>query len=454
MDAMGSRPSTFTPERLIDREAPGWEAARQAWNLASEQRPDLVAYPESTEEVVELVRMAAARGLGIAPQGTGHGAGPLSGLLEGTILLNTSRMRSLDIDPQRARMRVGAGVQWAEVQAAGAPYGLAGLAGSAPDVGVVGYSLGGGLGWLGRKFGLACNSVVAARMVLPDGCILEVDAVREPELFWALRGGGGGLGIVTELEFGLHAVPRLYAGDLFWPMERAAEILGTWCEWTAALPDTVTSVGRLLNLPPLPQLPDHLRGKAFVLVETACLTTKDDGIELMRPLRDLGPAMDTMMVMDATGLGALHMDPPQPSPALIDGNLLRELPQAGLDALLAAAGPGSGSRLLSVEIRHLGGALAIPAQMPSALPSLDAAFAEVAISMIPSPEMAAGVLAEADRLNEAIRPWTAERQYLNFAERASGLADLFPLETCDRLGVLKARLDPKNVIRATHPIPG
>lgn len=246
--AVGTLPSRLAG-RVLSEADEGWDLARRAWNLAADQHPRYVAFPETAQEVVDVVAFARAEGLGVAPQGTGHGAGPL-GALDGCVLLSTSRMREVAIDPDRRSARIGAGVKWGEVQAAAAAHGLAGLAGSSPDVGVVGYTLGGGLGWLGRRYGLACNSLLAADVVTADGRMLRVDGEHEPDLFWALRGGGGSFAIVTALELALHPVRELYAGTMFWPLDRAAEILHAWQAWTAGLPDTVTSVGRIRTCRP------------------------------------------------------------------------------------------------------------------------------------------------------------------------------------------------------------
>ena len=316
-------------------------------------------------------------------------------------------MREVEVDPDRRRARIGAGVKWGQVQAAAAPHGLAGLAGSAPDVGVVGYTLGGGLGWLARRYGLACNSLIAADVVTADGRTLRVDREHEPDLFWALRGGGGSFAIATGLEFALYPVRRTVRGNDFWPLERAAEILHAWQAWTAGLPDTVTSVGRIINLPPIPEIPEFLRGRSFVLVEAACLTAEGEGIDLVRPLRERGPEIDTFAMMPPAGLGALHMDPVDPSPAFVDGMLLAGLPAAAVDALVQAAGPGSRSPLLSVELRHLGGALDDAAPAHGALASLEAGFAEVAVSLVLNAEMAAAVERHAALVRAALAPWDA-----------------------------------------------
>jgi len=431
----------------------GWDLARRAWNLAVDQHPRIVAFPETADDVVEVVEYARDLGLKVAPQGTGHGAGPL-GALSDSVLVSTSRMRQVSIDAGHRRARVGAGVKWGEVQAAAAAHGLAGLAGSSPDVGVVGYTLGGGLGWLGRAYGLACNSVLAADVVTADGRLLHVDREHEPDLFWALRGGGSSFAIVTALEFALYPVREMYAGVFFWPLERASEILHAWRAWSTGPPDTVTSVGRLLNLPPIPEIPEGLRGRSFVLVEAACLGTQREGIELVRPLRERGPEIDTFTMLPPTGLDTLHMDPVDPVPGFVDGLLLADLPPAGIDALVEAAGSGSGSPLLSVELRHLGGALAVAAADHGALASLDAGFAEATVSLVLNREMTVAVEHHAEMVRTVLGPFKAERNYFNFAERAVELTELFAPATCQRLGSVKARYDPHDIIRSTHPVPG
>jgi FAD/FMN-containing dehydrogenase len=312
--------------RLLSIAEAGWDLARRAWNLAVDQRPRHVAFPDTTEDVVALV----------AP----------------------THMRSVEVDPVRGSMKVGAGVTWAEAQAAVAAHGLAGLAGSSPDVGVLGYTVSGGLGWLGRSHGLACNSVISFDVVTADGRSVVVDATREQDLFWALRGGGGSFGIVTGVEFSLYPAKELYAGSLFWPQERSAEVLHAWRDWVATLPDSVTSIGRLLALPADPSIAEHLRGRSFVLVEVACLASEAEGRDLLRPLRALGPSMDTVAMLSPTGLLAIHMDPPGPVPVSLDGWMLSDLSADAIEPLVRAAGPGSGSALRSFEIRHLGGQLA------------------------------------------------------------------------------------------------
>jgi FAD/FMN-containing dehydrogenase len=428
-----------------------WDAARQAWNLAVDQHPVAVALAESAEDVAAVVAFARDRGLQVAPQGTGHGADPL-GPLARTILLKTSRLREVEIDPVGQRARVGAGVLWEEVTTAAAEHGLAALAGSAKDVGVVGYTLGGGISWLARTYGLAANSVLAAEIVTADGRIVRADADNEPDLFWAVRGGGGSFGIVTALEFRLYPVSTVYAGALFWPIERAGEILHAWRAWVDTVPDEVMSVGRLMQFPPIPEVPEPFRGRSFVLVEAAYAGKESAGAELIEPLRALGPELDTFATIPAPGLGELHMDPPHPVPGKGDGVLLADLPDEAVDALVAVAGPGSGSPLVSVEVRHLGGALGRPLAGNGALAFLDAGFALYVVGMAMGPEMTAAVSAHVGAVLDALAPWTARTSILTFTERPAGAGEIFAETTYRRLRRVKALYDPQDVIRGNHPV--
>ena len=427
-----------------------WDQARLAWNLAVDQRPAAVVSAAAVADVATTVRWASAHGLRVAPQGTGHNAGPLD--LERAVLLRTSAMRSVVVDPERRVARVEAGAVWADVTAAAAAHGLAALAGSAADVGVVGYCVGGGLSWLGRAYGLACNSIRSFEVVTADAGMRRVDAGSEPELFWALRGGGGSYAIVTALELELHEVGEVYAAALFWPVERAGEVLHAYRRWTQGLPDSVTSCGRLLQLPPLPDVPEPLRGRAFVVVEAVVLAGEEAAGALLAPLRELAPELDTGAVVPVEALAALHMDPPGPVPGAGDGWLLAELPADAVDALVAAAGAGSGSPLLAVDLRHLGGALAVSSPGAGAADVLDGEFAVFAVGIAPDPGARAKVMGHVDVVAQRLAPWRAERAYRNFAEAPRPAAAFDGEETLARLRRVKAAYDPQGLIVANHPI--
>jgi hypothetical protein len=438
-------------DRVVGPEDPGWDEARRAWNLAVDQHPAAVARPESAEDVVAAVEVARRHGLRVAPQGTGHGAPPRASL-ERSVLVDTSRMNAVEIDPERRRARLEAGAQWQHVVPPAAEHGLAALSGTAPDVCSTGYALGGGVGWMVRRYGLACNSIRAAEVVTADGRQVRADTDSEPELFWALRGGGGSFGVVTALELELFPVRELYAGVLFWPQERAAEVLGAWHEWAGGVPDEMTSIGRLVNVPPLEEIPEPVRGRSFVMVEAAWLGDEAGGSEQLAALRELGPEMDTFAMIPPTGLGALHMDPPEPVPGAGDGVLLGDFPAEAIDAMVATAGPGTDSPLVSIEVRHLRGAAERSDPAHGVRDALDASYALYAVGMAMNDAMKQTVVQRLDRLQAALAPWAAG-SLLNFAERPLDPAVMFTDDAYRRLRKVKSKYDPDNLIQANHEIP-
>jgi FAD/FMN-containing dehydrogenase len=388
--------------------SPDWDAARRAWNLVADQQPVAVVHAATAEDVATTIRHAAATGTRVAVQATGHGAATL-GPLDGAILLRTSALTDVAVDASNGRARVGAGALAGDLTAAAARHGLAFRAGSSPGVGVVGYTLGGGLGWLGRRYGFACNSVVAAEVVTADGRPRTVDAERDPDLFWALRGGGGAFAAVTALEVGLHPLREAYAGTLAWPLERAHAVLDAWRTWTGSIPDTVTSIARLLRYPPVPDLPAHLRGRELVAVEATFLDRPTEADRWLRPLRSLSPERDTFATVAVADLGGLHGDPIAPVPAVSDHRLLEALPEAAVEALLEVAGPGRSNPLLAVDLRHLGGALARSGADHGVLDRLDARYATFAVGVPMDAALADAIPGALAGLREALAPWDAGR---------------------------------------------
>ena len=442
------KPPAQLAGRFLVSGDPGWDEARLAWNLAVDQRPLAVTYPEAVEDVVAVVELARSEGLRVAVQCTGHNAAPV-GSLERAILLKTERMRQVEIDPVAGTARCEAGVLWPEVGRAAAEHGLAPLAGTSPDVGVVGYTIGGGVSWLGRKHGLAANSVLAVELVTAGGDFVRADRDNEPDLFWALRGGGGSFGIVTALEFALYPVAELFAGALFWPIERAGEMLVAWREWVEAVPDEVTSIGRLLQFPSIPDVAEPFRGRSFVAVEAALLTDEADGAGIARPLRELGPELDTFAVMPPTSLTALHMDPEHPVPVAGNGGMLSDL---SADAIRAAVEAFVGSSLLTLELRQLGGALAVAAPGNGALASLAGRFLYFAAGIAPTPEAKLAVERDVDLLQAALAPCDAGLTILNFMERPTEPHRFFPPDVLQRLREIRKRVDPDDRLQANHPV--
>jgi FAD/FMN-containing dehydrogenase len=431
---------------------PGYDEARMPWNVAFDQRPAAVAYPANADEVGEVVRAAAAAGLRVAPQGTGHNAGPL-GDLSDAMLLRTSAMTGVEVDAERRVARVGAGVLWLDVVEAAAEHGLAALHGSSPDVGVVGYSLGGGVGWYARQLGMSTNSVVGVDLVLGDGSRLRADADTNPDVFWAVRGGGGSFGIVTSMELRLFDISTAYAGMLLWDQANAERVLRTWAEWAVDAPDCVTTSFRMLNLPPMPELPEFLRGRQLVVIDGAVLADDDRAREILADLRALQPEMDTFARVPASSLVRLHMDPEGPTPGVSASTLLAGLPEPAVESFLALTGPGSGSSLLAAELRQLGGALGRPAEGAGALPMLDGRFILFGVAIAATPELGARGHADARALVDALAPYSSGRDYLNFAETQVDVSASYSAETWLRLKGVRSAVDPSGVLKANHEVP-
>jgi FAD/FMN-containing dehydrogenase len=428
-----------------------YEEGRLAFNLAADQRPALVATPADEQAVAATIRIAGGLGLSVAAQTTGHGATAL-GSLESALLLRTDRMRGVALDIKNRRARVQSGVRWGEVLPEASAHGLSALHGSSPDVGVVGYTLGGGLSWYARKYGLAADHVLAIELVTADGEVRRVDAVHEPELFWALRGGGGHFGVVTALEFELVPVAELYAGALFFPWERSAEVLHAWREWVSDVPDELTSVGRILRFPTLREIPDPLRGGSFAIIELAYLGSGALGVELVSPLRRLGPVIDTVAPATPDAIAELHMDPRDPVPAGGGHRLLDDLPPGLVDELVHVAGPGSDTPLLSVELRHLGGALRSAQPGHGPMSPVSSAFSIFAVGLTPDEESTRVVRQRCEMIDHAVAPWASATVMPNFALEPGAASQFHDAQTVERLRAVRAEVDPAGLFLAKHAL--
>jgi hypothetical protein len=437
--------------RVVTASDPDWDATRQVFNLATDLTPAAVALPRDQDDVIAAVDYARESGLRVAPQATGHNA-DAHGSLEDTLLVDVRELQEVSVDARARRVRVGAGVKWERVSPKLSEHGLAGLHGSSPDVGVAGYSLGGGMGWLARKHGLQANSVTAIELVTADGRAARVDEEHEPDLFWALRGGNGNFGVVTAIEFAVYPVEELYAGVMFFPFERAAEVLHAWAELVPTLPDEMMSWASLLQFPDAPFVPEPVRGGSFTVVYGAFLGSETEGRTLLRPVRDLGPAMDTFAMVPPAALGDMAMDPPDPLPFRITAALLDDLPRAGVDELVAAVGPGSGSPLGMVELRQLGGALGRETPGAGARATLPGALSLVALGVPQDEASDKSVRTYLASLDRAVLPYRVG-DYANFVMEPTDASRFFDADTWARLRQVKALYDRTDLFKGNHHIP-
>ena len=422
-----------------------------SFNTAIDVRAHQVVHPRNARDVMAAVNDARRRGLRVAAQATGHNAGAY-GQLDGTMLVDVRHLQDIEINAAARRVRVGAGVKWERLSPQLSELGLAGLHGSSPDVGVAGYSLGGGMGWLARKHGLQTNSVTAIEIVLADGRLVRTDAVHEPELFWALRGGNGNYGVVTAIEFAVYPVAEVYAGAMFFPFARSAEVLHTWARMLPEFPEELMTWATLMHLPDAPFVPEFARGGSFAVVAGAFLGTEREGRKLLQTLRDLGPEVDTFAMAPPAVLGDLAMDPPDPLPLDLGHQLLTDLPAEAVDAILAAAGPGSDAPLAMLQLRHMGGALGRVEPHAGARATLPGNVCLLALGVTPDADSVAPVRAAIEQVEHVTLPWRAG-DYPNFIEKPTDASGFFDEETWARLRHAKAQYDPTNLFRGNHVIP-
>lgn len=437
---------------VLSPDSPGYAAGRAAWNLNAEHRPDVVVMAACAGDVEAAVRFASRHDLGLGVMATGHGTGTPC---VGGVLVNTSRLRAFRLDPHRRRARVQPGVLWSDVVAAAAPHGLAGLPGSSSRVGVVGYTTGGGFGWLGRHLGLAADSVIRADVVTASGRTLRVDERHHEDLFWGLRGGGGNFGVVTSLEFRLHPVGTVYAGNLFYPLQRAREVLEAYAAWCPTLPDAMASSAAFVAFPPADQVPEPLRGRRFLAIR-ACYSGPHlrHGVALVDALRRAGlPALDTVVARPVSDLDAVSMDPTQPVAASIHPEMLRDLSPAAIDTLVDL---GTASPLAMLEIRQLGGALTPRPSRLSPMGRSGATFSLNAIGLTATPEQRSSVRTYLEHLAARLRPHVTGATYHNFLDLEGATPDrvraAYSAEDWERLVTLKRRYDPDHTFRFTRTI--
>jgi FAD/FMN-containing dehydrogenase len=430
----------------------GWDSARQAQNLTADQQPAAVAFADNADGVAAVVNFAHQRGLRLAAQTTGHAARSL-GPLDGVVLLKTERMKSVSVDPGARRARVEAGVLSGELGPAAGEHGLTSLGGSSPTVGVVGFAVGGGIGWLSRRHGLTCNTITAVELVTADGEQVRADAEQNADLFWALRGGGGDFGVVTALELELFPIERVYAGSLMWPAEHAKELLPAYLEWLRTVPDELTTGFRFLRLPPIPDVPEPLRGVPVFDVTGAFIGDAAAGAALLDPLRSLAtPLIDGWDEIPATGLSRINGDPEEPVPGLTHHRVVGDLGSEAADALMEVAGPDSGTPLVAVGSRHLSGALASAPAGAGALSRVEGEHVIVAVGVAMEPAMAETIDTALDTVVEAVEPWATGGDYLNFADRPGDASKAFDAQTLGKLREIKASVDPDGMFVAVHPV--
>jgi FAD/FMN-containing dehydrogenase len=422
----------------------GYETARLPFQRKLDPRPAIIVDAASAADVVAAVRHAREQGLSLTVMATGHGAVAPA---DDGLLLKTDRMTSIDIDARRHTARVGAGVTWGDVIAAAAPHGLATLSGTSAGVGVVGYTLGGGTGFLSRKYGYAADNVVRAEIVTADGEHVTASATEHPDLFWAMRGGGGNFGIVTALEFRLFPVDQVYAGMVMFDPARAGDAFRVYREWALDEPDESNTALTLMTMPPLDVVPEPVRGKRVLALRAFCIGDTGNGRELYAPLLEAAgePIFGGLRGASFADAAAMLGPAPPPMAAELHIELLREVPDAAIDAVMDVP--------FGVELRHWGGAIARPAPEAGPIGHRDVPFSIVISAMAPDRAGLAPQLPAHREAVERLRPYAHGGSFLNFLGDPERTSDAYTASDWKRLTEVKAQYDPDNVFAGNHNIP-
>lgn len=428
---------------LVTPDDPEYDRARGAWNLLYSHRPSLVVEARSTQDVVEAVNLAGAMGAHVAVQATGHG---FTSPADDGVLVLTAGLDKVEVDDRAGTARVGAGVTWAPVLAAAQKRGLAPLLGSSPGVGAVGYTLGGGFGWLGRRHGLATDVVRSFTVVLADGSVVTAAPDSHPDLFWALRGGGhGSLGVVVEMEIGLVEVTDVYGGNLLYPIEAARDVFDRYARWSPELPEEFTTAFTIMNFPPIEDVPEPLRGHSFAIVRGCHCGDITEAAGLVDEWREWNePAFDMFGPMPFSEVAAISQDPVDPVPAVSSGRWFTNLDGSVGDAILEAALPNDGpSPVIIAETRHAGGAISRPPE-ETAYTARGAERLLQVVALTMTPEAVAQTHTRLERLWGRLGEKLAG-PYLNFLEgeeRVAAGPEAFEADAWQRLLDVKRAVDP------------
>ena len=416
-----------------------YDAIVSPWNVAIPVRPVAVVAAETAQDVVEAVRFASRHGLRVTPQATGHG--PMAELT-GELLVATKGLDECVVHPE-GWARVGAGVKWLRVVEAAAPYGLAPLSGSITDVGVVGYTTGGGLGPMARTYGLAADLVRAIEVVTGDGMLRRATPTEHPDLFYGLRGGKGMLGIVTAIEFDLVHQPMFYGGSLWFDGGDAATVIQRWVHWSKDLPELGTTSIALFQLPSMPGVPPQLADRLALSVRYVWTGDAEEGERRFAEIRGAAPILlDDVALKPYTAIDSVHTDPLDPTPAYEAAAVLTDFPPEAVDAFLAHTGPGSGSPQVLVELRQLGGAFTRGGEHESAFSSRDAAWSLLIVGIDGVP----GVQSHAATLLDAMEPWTGGHRLPNFTFDPKAYVNAYTEEALARLRAAIGTYDPYGVM--------
>jgi FAD/FMN-containing dehydrogenase len=430
-------------------------AATGVFNLAAPVRPAAAVTVHTVAAIRAALGYADAHGLAVRVHSTGH-ASATARPMDDALLIRTRLAGGVEVDTRRRVARVPAGTRWGAVVDAAAAHGLAAPHGSSPTVGVVGFLLRGGVSCYGRQVGIAANSVRAIELVTADGELRRVDAAADPDLFWALRGGGGGFGVVTAVEIGLFPAATVITGAAFWPAAQAHRLLSLWTRWTRYAPRCATTSLRILNLPKVPAVPPALSAGPVLCIDGVLLsptagdlrTAQRQADDLLGPLRAVAePILDNWRVAAPAAAAATHMDPAEPVAVLGDHLLLREIGADGASEFLRLVGDRSGSPLVSAELRQLGGALSTPDPAGGAVNHLAARYAYIGAGLAGGPVADESIVDYCAAVRTALAPWDTGRTAPTFVESLEQPQGILDADQVRAVDAVRAWIDPAGRFR-------
>jgi FAD/FMN-containing dehydrogenase len=433
-----------------------YESARRTWNHAIDRYPAMIVRCSGTADVVAAVRFARSEGLPIAIRGGAHSLAGFSTCDDG-LVIDLSNMHAVHVDPRAGRARAQGGTTWKQFDRETQLYGLATTGGLVSSTGLGGLTLGGGIGHLVRKHGLSCDNLISAELVSADGHIVRAAAHENPELFWALRGGGGNFGVVTSLELALHPVgPTVLGGPIFYPGDEAAQVISGWREAIADAPDELSSLINLTAAPPLPFLPEPVHGSRIAVVLACYAGDIDKGEAAVAALRRLGnPIADLLAPIPYVALQQLF-DPllePRGAANYFTSAFLDGVPEAAVNTLVGtharSALPPTNSEL---HVYRLGGAMSRVGEDSTAFAHRGSPYLLEVTARTEDPADFPPIVEWARRAREDMSKF-GSGQYVNFTGEGGAERAAYPPQTYARLAEVKRRYDPDNVFRFNQNIP-
>ena len=438
---------------VIAPEDERYDAARAVWNGTVDARPALIAQCHATKDIVAAVNLARAAGCSLSVRAGGHSVAGFS-MCDGGVVIDLSLMRGVTVDPDARTASVEPGATWADFDAATAAHGLASTGGLISTTGVAGLTLGGGIGWLQRKYGLSCDNLIAAEVVTAAGEVVQASATEHPELLWGLRGGGGNFGVVAKFVFALHPVSMVIGGLMLFPLDRGKQVLTAFRDWAADLPDEASMLAAIITAPPEPFVPAELLGQKVVAILGCWCGDLDAGMAALEALRQLGPAVDLFGPMPYTALqGMLDGGAQYGLRNYFRGGYIADLDDQVIDVALDH-GAGMLSPMSQIHFHQMGGAVGRVATDATAFSGRAAGYTYNLISTWTEPGEDATHIAANSELATAMAPLSAGGAYVNFLTDAGSdrVQAAYGGALYDRLARLKREYDPANLFSRNQNI--